>query len=211
MGETWTTISPDLTTGDSTKQHKESGGLTYDASGAEFHTTILQIAPSPVRRGVIWVGTDDGNVQVTRDGAQSFTEVGRNIPGANHEYYVSGLEASWFDAGVAYVALDGHRHDDWRPFIFKTTDYGQSWASVAGNLPEVGQVNSIRQDPVNARLLYAATETGFFVSLNDGASWSAFMPGLPDGRVDEVLDLVDLDPKMTTRWSGLPPSGKKKA
>jgi hypothetical protein len=100
---------------------------------------------------------------------------------------VSGLEASWFDAGTAYVALDGHRADDWKPYVFKTTDYGQTWTSVSSNLPAVGNVNSIRQDPVNQNLLYAPTETGFYVSLNDGQSWTSFMPGLPTGRVDEVL------------------------
>jgi hypothetical protein len=114
-------------------------------------------------------------------------EVGKNIAGINHEDYVSGLEASWFDPAIAYVALDGHRHDDWMPYIFKTTDYGSTWTSVSGNLPAFGNVNSVRQDPVNRNLLYAATETGFYISLNDGQSWSPFMPGLPTGRVDEVL------------------------
>ncbi len=149
--------------------------------------TLTEIAESPVLQGVLWAGTDDGNVQVSRDDGESFTEVGANIPAVNHEYYVSGLEASWFDAGTAYVALDGHRNDDWRPFVFKTTDYGATWQPVSGNLPAFGQVNSIRQDPVNAKLLYAATETGFYVSLDDGERWTPFMPGLPHGRVDEVL------------------------
>jgi hypothetical protein len=148
---------------------------------------MTEMAESPVLPGVLWIGTDDGNVQVSKDGGNSFTEVGKNIPGVNHEYYVSGLEASWFDAATAYVALDGHRADDWKPYIFKTTDYGQTWKSVSGNLPAVGNVNSIRQDPVSQNLLYAPTEIGFYVSLNDGVSWTSFMPGLPTGRVDEVL------------------------
>ena len=112
--------------------------------------------------------------------------VGKNILGVNHEYYVSGLEASWYDAGTAYVALDGHRSDDFKPYVFKTTDYGQTWTSATGNLP-MGNVNSIRQDPVNRNLLYAPTEFGFYISLDDGKAWLPFMPGLPQGRIDDVL------------------------
>jgi len=158
-----------------------------DGHVANEFGTMTEISESPVERGVLWLGTDDGNVQLSRDAGTSFVEVGKNIPGVDHEYYVSGLEASWFEAGTAYVALDGHRKDDWKPYIFKTTDFGQTWQAIAGNLPEFGNVNSVRQDPVNRNLLYAATETGFFISLNDGATWSAFMAGLPAGRVDEVL------------------------
>ncbi|HET9426122.1 MAG TPA: hypothetical protein VFO55_12175 [Gemmatimonadaceae bacterium] len=149
--------------------------------------TITELAESPLLPGVYWAGTDDGNIQVSRDGGNTWEEVGRNIPGVNHEYYVSGLEASWFDAGTAYAALDGHRHDDLRPYVFKTTDYGRTWTSVAGNLPARHVVNSIRQDPVNRNLLYAPTELGFFISLDDGRSWEKFMPNLPTGRVDDVV------------------------
>jgi photosystem II stability/assembly factor-like uncharacterized protein len=149
--------------------------------------TMTEMAESPITPGVLWAGTDDGNVQISRDGGYSWEEVGRNIPGVNHEYYVSGLEASWYDAGTVYVALDGHRNDDLKPYIFKSTDYGKSWTSVTGNLPVMGNVNSIRQDPVNRNLLYAPTELGFFVSLDDGKTWNKFMPNLPIGRTDEVL------------------------
>ncbi len=126
-------------------------------------------------------------MQVSKDSGLTWTEVGKNIPGVNHEYYVSGIEASHFDPATAYVALDGHRNDDLKPYIFKTTDYGQTWTSVSGNLPAVGNVNSIREDPVNRNLLFAPTELGFYVSLNAGRSWSRFMPNLPVGRMDEVL------------------------
>jgi len=149
--------------------------------------TVTELAESPVLPGVLWAGTDDGNVQVSRDGGNTWTEVGKNIPNVNHEYYVSGLESSWSDAGTAYVALDGHRNDDMKPYVFKTTNYGQSWTAVSGNLPQWGCVNSIRQDPVNRTLLYAPTEFGFFVSQNDGQSWAKFMPNLPDVRIDDVL------------------------
>ena len=152
------------------------------ATSPTSSASITEMAESPVLPGVLWVGTDDGNVQVSKDGGNTWTEVGKNIPGVNHEYYVSGLEASWFDAGTAYVALDGHRNDDLKPYIFKTTDYGQTWTVGAGNLPACGNVNSIRQDPVNRNLLYAPTEFGFYISLDDGGSWHRFMPNLPTGR-----------------------------
>jgi hypothetical protein len=149
--------------------------------------TITEVAESSILPGVLWVGTDDGNVQVSRDGGNTWTEVGKNIPNVNHEYYVSGLEASWYDAGTAYVALDGHRNDDMKPYVFKTTNYGQNWTAVSGNLPQWGCVNSIRQDPVNRNLLYAPTEFGFYISMNEGQAWHKFMPNLPDVRVDDVM------------------------
>jgi photosystem II stability/assembly factor-like uncharacterized protein len=149
--------------------------------------TLTEIAESPIIPGTLWVGTDDGNVQLSRDGGITWEEVGKNVPGVNHEYYVSGLEASWYDPATAYLALDGHRNDDIKPYVFKTTDYGKTWTSVAGNLPVRNVVNSIRQDPVNRNLLYAPTELGFYVSLDDGKSWDRFMPNLPMGRVDEVV------------------------
>lgn len=158
-----------------------------DGYGANEYGSMTEVAESPVQPGVLWAGTDDGNVQVSRDGGFSWEEVGKNVPGVNHETYVSGLEASWYDAGTAYLALDGHRNDDLKPYVFKTTDFGKTWTSVSGNLPAMGNLNSIRQDPVNRNLLYAATEMGFFVSLDDGKNWNRFMPNLPIGRVDEVL------------------------
>jgi len=137
--------------------------------------------------GVIWAGTNDGNVQVSKDGGFTFNEVGKNVPGGGtKEAMISGLEASWYEAGTAYLAVDGHYDDDLKPHVYKTTDYGATWKDISGNLP-MGNVNSIRQDPKNRNLLYACAEFGFYVSLNDGQSWSAFMPGLPKGRIDEVM------------------------
>jgi len=148
--------------------------------------TIIEIAESPVVPGIYWVGTADGNIQVSQDGGRTWTETSRNLPGGSREYWVSGVEASWYDAGTAYVSLDGHHADDFAPYVFKTTNYGQTWTSISGNLPR-GNVRSVRQDPVNASLLYATTEFGFYISLDEGASWHAFMPDLPVGRNDEVL------------------------
>lgn len=158
-----------------------------DGYVANEYGTVTELAESPVVPGIMWAGTDDGNIQVSRDAGYSWEEVGKNIPGVNHEYYVSGLEASWYDAGTAYAALDGHRNNDLKPYVFKTTDYGKTWTSVTGDLPVRGNVNAIRQDPTNRNLLYAPTELGFYVSLDDGKAWHKFMPNLPTGRVDEVL------------------------
>jgi photosystem II stability/assembly factor-like uncharacterized protein len=148
--------------------------------------TIIELAESPVIPGIIWAGTNDGNLQITRDEGRTWTEVGKNLPGGTREYHVSGVEASWFDAGTAYVSIDGHYSDDLKPYVYKTTDYGQTWRPIMGNLP-LGNVNSIRQDPVNQNLLYAATEFGFYISLDDGGAWHRFMPGLPISRIDEVV------------------------
>lgn len=158
----------------------------HDGLQANEYGTIIEIAESPVTPGILWVGTNDGNVQVSRDDGRTWTEVGANIPGGTREYHVSGLEASWYDAGTAYVSLDGHYAGDLKPFVFKTTDYGRTWTSAAGDLPP-GNVNSIRQDPKNRNLLYAPTEFGFYISLNDGQAWHRFMPNLPRVRVDEVV------------------------
>lgn len=155
--------------------------------GVTSYGTIISVAESPVLPGVYWVGTDDGNIQVSRDGGATWTEVGKNLPGGSREYYVSRVEPSRVDPATAYASLDGHRSDDLRPWVFVTRDYGRSWASIAGNLPAVGNVNTVRQDPRNPRLLYAGTEFGFFVSLDEGAEWRPFMPGLPVVRIDDVL------------------------
>ena len=157
-----------------------------DGVGGNEFGTIIEIAESPRIPGIYWAGTNDGNLQVSRDGGRTWTEVGRNIPGGTREYHVSGLEASWFDPATAYASLDGHWLGDLKPYVFKTTDYGQTWTSISGNLPN-GNVNSIRQDPKNPNLLYAAAEFGFYISLDDGGSWHKFMPGLPTGRIDEIV------------------------
>jgi hypothetical protein len=158
-----------------------------DGVGATEARTIIEIAESPLVPGIYWVGTADGNLQVSRDGGLSWTEVGRNIPGGTREYWVSGLEASWFDAGTAYASIDGHHQNDLRPYVFRTTDYGATWTNITSNLPARGHVNSIRQDPVNRYLLYAATEFGLYISLDEGLAWQRFMPNIPTVRIDEVL------------------------
>ncbi|MCC6317959.1 MAG: hypothetical protein IT361_09735 [Gemmatimonadaceae bacterium] len=155
--------------------------------GVTFYGTIIAVGQSHISPDVIWVGSDDGNVQVSRDGGRTFTEVGKNIPGGTREYYVSRVEPSYFDLGTAYVSLDGHRHDDLRPYVYVTRDYGATWSAITGDLPGFGNVNSVRQDPRNPNLLYAATEFGFFTSLDEGRTWKRFMTNLPVVRVDDVI------------------------
>jgi photosystem II stability/assembly factor-like uncharacterized protein len=155
--------------------------------GTSNFGNIITIAESPVVRGVLWVGTDDGNVQLSRDQGATWTEVGKNITGGTKEYYVSRVEASYFDAGTAYVSLDGHRSNDLKPYIYVTRDYGKTWTSISSNLPAFGNVNVVKQDLRNPNLLYAGTEFAFFVSLDEGKSWKKFMTDLPVVRIDDVV------------------------
>jgi hypothetical protein len=137
--------------------------------------------------GILWVGTDDGNVQLSKDGGATWSNVAPNIPVlAANNYQISRVEASHFDAGTAYVSVDGHRSDDHKPYVFVTKDYGATWSSVAGNLP-FGNVNVIREDLKNKNLLFVGTEYGLFVSLNGGGEWKKFMTGLPTVRIDDLL------------------------
>jgi photosystem II stability/assembly factor-like uncharacterized protein len=161
--------------------------INSKGDGVSFYGTIISVAQSHISADVIWVGTDDGNVQVTRDGGRTFAEVGKNIPGGTREYYVSRVEPSYFDLGTAFVSIDGHRHDDLRPYVYLTRDFGATWTAITSNLPTLGNVNSIRQDPRNRDLLYASTEFGFYVSLDEGRTWKRFMTNLPVVRVDDVI------------------------
>ncbi len=155
--------------------------------GTNTWGTIITISESPIVPGILWVGTDDGNIQVSRDGGATWTEVGRNVPGGTKEYYVSRVEASYVDPATAYVSVDGHRHNDLAPYVFVTRDYGQTWTSISAGLPQYGNVNTVRQDPKNANLLYVGTEFNFFISLDEGRTWKKFMNDLPVVRIDDVL------------------------
>jgi photosystem II stability/assembly factor-like uncharacterized protein len=190
-GQTWDRISPDLTTNDPQKQLQEqSGGITVDNSAAEMHTTIYAISESPKDHDVIWVGTDDGNVQVTRDGGKSWKNVtaGAGVP-ANS--WVSYVDAGKFDAGTAYVAFDRHTFGDMAPMLYKTTDYGAHWQALA-NASQTkgiqGYAHVLREDPVRRGLLFAGTEFGLWISPDDGASWAQFKGG--DFPAVAVRDLV---------------------
>ena len=156
--------------------------------GAASFSNIVTIAESPVIPGILWVGTNDGNVQVSKDGGSTWTDVSKNIPVlASFNHHVSRVEASHFDAGTCYVTVDAHRTDDHKPYVYLTKDYGATWQSISGNLPEVGNVNVIREDFKNKNLLFVGTEYGIFVSLNGGGEWKKFMTNLPTVRVDDLL------------------------
>jgi len=167
--------------GDRTMLSKNDGVVSY--------STIISVSESPVLPGVVWAGTDDGNVQVSRDGGVTFAEVGKAMPGlpANHLYWVSRIETSHFDPGTAYVSVDGHRSDDLKPYLFVTRDFGKSWTSITGNLPATGNIQVVREDPKNKDLLYVGTEFGLYVSLDGGKAWQKFMNNLPTVRVDDIL------------------------
>ncbi len=178
-GETWTIISPDLTTNNPDWQHQDkSGGLTPDVTGAENYTTVIAIAPSPLDRNVVWAGTDDGRLQVTRDGGKSWSSVETNVPGVPKNTWIPHVEASRFEAGSAYVVFDNHRRSDWTPYVYRTTDYGKTWSSLATkNLR--GYPLTIVQDPGERNLLFLGTEFGLWFSNDGGKSWTQWTAGFP--------------------------------
>jgi photosystem II stability/assembly factor-like uncharacterized protein len=186
-GESWEIISPDLTTNDPEKQRQaETGGLTRDNTGAENHTTIITIAPSPVERGVIWVGTDDGNVQLTRDGGETWTNTVDRISGVPPNTWVPHIEPSKFDGRTAFLVFDDHRRGNWTSYIYKTTDYGRSWQRLATD--EIwGFVHVAEQDPVEPDLLYLGTEFGLYVSLTGGRTWTRWKHGVPTVPVRAII------------------------
>ena len=179
MGDTWEIISPDLTTNDPLKQNQvDSGGLSKDNSGAENHTTIFTITESPLDENIIWAGTDDGNVQLTKDGGKTWTNTVANIPGLPPNTWCYHIEASSLDKATAYAVFDGHTKGDMNPYAFKTTDYGASWTSIITD--EIhGFARSIQEDFVNPNLLFLGTEFGLYITLNGGKSWSKFTKNMP--------------------------------
>jgi photosystem II stability/assembly factor-like uncharacterized protein len=193
QGDTWV-ASADLTKqidrntvslmgvpGNVTQLSKNDGVVSY--------STIISISESPILPGVVWAGTDDGNLQVSQDGGVTFTEVGKNLSGlpANSLYWISRIDASHFDAGTAYVSVDGHRSDDLKPYVFVTHDFGKTFESITHNLPASGNVQVIREDPKNRNLLYVGTEFGLFISLDAGQTWKKFMNNYPTVRTDDIL------------------------
>jgi photosystem II stability/assembly factor-like uncharacterized protein len=175
-GQSWERISPDLTTDDPEKQmQEESGGVTVDNSFAETHTTIYSISESPRDGQTIWVGTDDGNLQVTRDGAKTWSNVVANVPNLPKASWVSWVEASLYDAGTAYAAFDRHTFGDMEPYVFKTTDYGKTWTPiVAAGSGVRGYVHVIKEDTVRPNLLFLGTEFGLWISLDGGNHWARY-------------------------------------
>ncbi|MCZ6508200.1 MAG: glycosyl hydrolase, partial [Acidobacteria bacterium] len=184
-GESWERISPDLTTDDPARQRqKESGGLSIDNSTAENNPTIYSISESPLDGEVLWVGTDDGNVQLTRNGGATWDNVGANIE-VPAGLWVSFVEASPHDAATAFVTIDGHRSGDPTPYVFKTTDNGATWQSLVTDAIE-GYAHVVRQDLENPELLFLGTEFGLFISLDGGAQWARFEGGVPKVAVRDL-------------------------
>ena len=187
QGRSWQIISSDLTTDDPLKQRADvSGGLTIDASGAEMHTTIIAIGPSTREPGLIWVGTDDGNIQLTRDGGESWQNVRDNIRGLPHGIWIPDVQPSKHEPGRAYVVAEDHRRGDWTPHVYVTEDYGVTWTSLSST-SIAGFVHAIEEDPENPDLLFLGTEFGLRVSFNRGQSWEKYTAGVPAVPIRDLV------------------------
>ena len=186
-GDHWQIISPDLTTNDPQKHSQPTGGITLDQTGAETHCTIVTISESPLTPGLIWVGTDDGLVQLTKNGGATWINVRKNIPGVPEGIWVSRVEASRFKEGTCYVSFDGHRSDIFKPYLFKTEDYGQTWTNISGNLPDDGPVYVVREDFINKNLLFVGTEFDVFFSLNSGQTWVDLSLNMPTVAFHDLM------------------------
>ncbi len=206
-GQIWERISPDLTTNDPRKQAQEqSGGVTVDNSVAEMHTTIYAICESPKNANVVWVGTDDGNLQLTRDGGKTWTNVVGNIHGLPKSAWVSSLEAGHFDEGTLYATFDLHHFGDMRPHVYKTQDHGKTWAPVVtSGSPVRGFAHVVKEDLVNRSLLFLGTELGLWVSLDGGRQWVKYSGGeLPSAPVrDLAIHPRDHDLVIATHGRGI--------
>lgn len=180
-GNTWEIISPDLTTNNPDKQRQyESGGLTMDATGAENNTTILAISPSPVKNDIIWVGSDDGLVHITQDGGKTWKNVTANITGMPEESWVAQIKPSTYNAGEAFVVVNNYRNFDFKPYLFRTSDYGATWKSMVSESQVWNYTLSFIQDPVEPNLMFLGSEGGLYVSLNGGITWDKWTNGYPN-------------------------------
>jgi len=182
-GANWTEISPDLTRNDPEKQGRNGGPLTPENVGAEFYNTIFYIVESPHEKGLIWVGSDDGLVYIKRDGSAQWEDVSPNHSG---EAMINAIEISPHDAATAYLAVTGYKLNDFKPYIYKTTDYGKHWKRIDKGLPQDAFVRVVREDPAKRGLLYAGTELGMFVSYNDGGDWQSLDLNLPPVPITDL-------------------------
>ena len=184
-GQTWSIISPDLTRDDKSKEQMPGGPITKDSTSVEFYDTIFSVAESPVQRGLIWAGSDDGLIHITRDGGKNWANVTpKDFPAWSR---VSMIEASPFNAGTAYVAADRHMLDDLQPYAYKTTDFGQTWSKITNGIPSGSFLRAVREDTKRKGLLFAATETGVFVSFDDGGGWQSLQLNLPAVPVHDLI------------------------
>ncbi|HWN24543.1 MAG TPA: hypothetical protein VNN16_05495 [Candidatus Sulfotelmatobacter sp.] len=195
-GHTWTQISGDLTRNDKSKQQPSGGPLTNDITSVEYYDTIFALAESPIKKGTLWAGTDDGLVHVTTDDGQHWSKVTPKIPEWST---VDLIDPSPHDGNTAYIAVDRHKLDDFKPYIFKTTDLGKTWTAITSGIPDGSYVHAVREDPKQRGLLYAGTETGVFVSFDDGAHWQSLQLNLP---VSPIHDLVVKDDDLVVATHG---------
>jgi photosystem II stability/assembly factor-like uncharacterized protein len=186
-GQSWSVISPDLTRDDESKEQWAGGPITGDNTGVETYCTVFVIAESPVEKGLIWAGSDDGLVHLTRDGGGHWENVTKNVPGLPEWGTVSLIEPSRFDAGTAYLVVDAHRLDDMRPYLWKTADYGRTWKRLDGGLPRDVYLHAVHEDPVRRGMLYLGTERGVAFSRDDGATWQSLRLNLPTVAVHDLV------------------------
>ena len=197
-GQTWQAISPDLTRDIKEKQGPSGGPITKDNTSVEYYGTIFAIAESPLQAGVIWTGSDDGMLHISRDGGQNWEDVtpkGRNI-GLPTEIQVNSIETHPFEAGGLYLAATGYKSNDFRPYLFKTTDYGKSWEKITGGIPSDHFTRVIRADRQQRGLLFAGTESGIYMSKDDGKNWQGTQLNLP------VVPVTDLQWGLILKMSG---------
>ncbi len=185
-GQSWEIISPDLTRNDKAKQGPSGGPITKDNTSVEYYDTIFTVMESPVQAGTIWTGADDGVVYVTRDAGKNWTNVTPPKEIMPEWIQINSLDASPFDAGTAYVAATMYKHDDYKPYLYKTSDYGKTWKKITNGIPDGAFTRVIREDPNKRGLLYAGTETGIYISFDDGATWQSLQLNLP------VVPITDL-------------------
>ncbi|HEY5908880.1 MAG TPA: glycosyl hydrolase, partial [Vicinamibacteria bacterium] len=185
-GQTWAVISPDLTRDDKSKQKWTGGPITGDNTGVEHYSTVFALAESPKQQGVLWAGSDDGRVHVSKDAGASWTNVTAGMPGFPEWGTVSLIEASPHDAATAYVVVDNHRLDDMRPYLWKTADFGRTWKRLGPGLPGDVYLHAVREDPVRKGLLYLGTERGVSYSTDDGASFTSLKLNLPTVAVHDL-------------------------
>ncbi len=178
-GATWEIISPDLTTNNPEQQKQDYGGLTIDASGAEFYNAILTIAPSPLEEETIWVGTDDGQVQLTRNGGQDWKNITANVNGLPEQAWVAQIQASRYDAGTAWMVVNNYRQGDYAPYLYLTRDYGESWERIVEEQDVNGYALAVIQDPMEPNLVFLGTENGLWISMDEGESWTQMKNGFP--------------------------------
>ena len=196
QGHSWTAISEDLTRNDKSKQKPSGGPIQNDITSIEYYDVVFALAESPLKKGMLWAGTDDGLLHVTTDDGATWQRVTPNMPEWS---CVSLIDPSHFDPAIAYVAVDRHRLDDFKPYIFKTNDTGRNWTAITNGIPDGAYVHAVREDPKRRGLLYAGTELGVYVSFDDGAHWQSLQLNLP---TSPIRDLVVKDDDLVVATHG---------